>query len=252
MGVDLRRCYVGMPEHLLHAPEIGPVVEQVAGERMPQHMRRQLRRVEPGGKSKFFHQLRAALPGQMASCAARRKQPAPCLAARSLRQECGTGFEIIGERLARGLAQRRQSLLAAFAAHQQKTRIALRRGQGQAHQFRNTQTRRIQDFEEAPQPCALLPWPGGRGGDQPPDFLLGQYLGERSPQSRRIELRRRIILAGALADPEFRSDVIERIAALHRIGEPMEVAGAIVFLASSAASLITGETILIDGGWTAR
>lgn len=55
-----------------------------------------------------------------------------------------------------------------------------------------------------------------------------------------------------LADPEFRSDVIERIAALHRIGEPMEVAGAVVFLASSAASLITGETILIDGGWTAR
>jgi NAD(P)-dependent dehydrogenase (short-subunit alcohol dehydrogenase family) len=55
-----------------------------------------------------------------------------------------------------------------------------------------------------------------------------------------------------LADPEFRSDVIERIAALHRVGEPMEVAGAVVFLASSAASLITGETILIDGGWTAR
>jgi NAD(P)-dependent dehydrogenase (short-subunit alcohol dehydrogenase family) len=55
-----------------------------------------------------------------------------------------------------------------------------------------------------------------------------------------------------LTDPEFRSDVIERIAALHRIGEPMDVAGVVVFLASSAASLITGETILIDGGWTAR
>jgi len=55
-----------------------------------------------------------------------------------------------------------------------------------------------------------------------------------------------------LADPASRADVIERIAALHRIGEPMEVAGAVVFLASSAASLITGETILIDGGWTAR
>ncbi len=55
-----------------------------------------------------------------------------------------------------------------------------------------------------------------------------------------------------LANPESRSDVIERIAALHRIGEPMEVVGAVVFLASSAASLITGETILIDGGWTAR
>jgi NAD(P)-dependent dehydrogenase (short-subunit alcohol dehydrogenase family) len=56
----------------------------------------------------------------------------------------------------------------------------------------------------------------------------------------------------ALADPPFRADTIERIAALHRIGEPMDVAGAVVFLASPAASLITGHTILIDGGWTAR
>ena len=56
----------------------------------------------------------------------------------------------------------------------------------------------------------------------------------------------------ALANAEFRANVVERIAALHRIGEPMEVAGAVVFLASPAASLITGETILIDGGWTAR
>jgi NAD(P)-dependent dehydrogenase (short-subunit alcohol dehydrogenase family) len=56
----------------------------------------------------------------------------------------------------------------------------------------------------------------------------------------------------ALSDPDFRADVIERIAALHRIGEPVEVAGAVVFLASPAASLITGHTLLIDGGWTAR
>jgi NAD(P)-dependent dehydrogenase (short-subunit alcohol dehydrogenase family) len=56
----------------------------------------------------------------------------------------------------------------------------------------------------------------------------------------------------ALADMAFRVDTLERIAALHRIGEPMEVAGAVLFLASPAASLITGETILIDGGWTAR
>jgi NAD(P)-dependent dehydrogenase (short-subunit alcohol dehydrogenase family) len=56
----------------------------------------------------------------------------------------------------------------------------------------------------------------------------------------------------ALSDPAFRADVIERIAALHRIGEPMDVAGAVIFLASPAAALITGHTILIDGGWTAR
>jgi NAD(P)-dependent dehydrogenase (short-subunit alcohol dehydrogenase family) len=58
--------------------------------------------------------------------------------------------------------------------------------------------------------------------------------------------------AQALSDPAFEADVVERIAALHRIGEPMDVAGAVVFLASPAASLITGTTTLIDGGWTAR
>ncbi len=55
-----------------------------------------------------------------------------------------------------------------------------------------------------------------------------------------------------LANPQNRADTVERIAALHRIGEPMDVAGAVVFLASDAASLITGHTLLIDGGWTAR
>ena len=58
--------------------------------------------------------------------------------------------------------------------------------------------------------------------------------------------------APALSDPAFREDVIERIAALHRIGQPMDVAGAVVFLASPAASMITGTTLMIDGGWTAR
>jgi NAD(P)-dependent dehydrogenase (short-subunit alcohol dehydrogenase family) len=55
-----------------------------------------------------------------------------------------------------------------------------------------------------------------------------------------------------LSDPAHRSEVVERIAGLHRIGQPMDVAGAVVFLASPAASLITGVTILIDGGWTSR
>jgi NAD(P)-dependent dehydrogenase (short-subunit alcohol dehydrogenase family) len=54
-----------------------------------------------------------------------------------------------------------------------------------------------------------------------------------------------------LADDAFRADVLSRIA-LGRIGEPMEVAGAVVYLASPAASLVTGATLLIDGGWTAR
>ena len=58
--------------------------------------------------------------------------------------------------------------------------------------------------------------------------------------------------AADLADPAFEADVVERIAGVHRIGEPMDVAGAVVFLASPAASMITGTTLLVDGGWTAR
>lgn len=54
-----------------------------------------------------------------------------------------------------------------------------------------------------------------------------------------------------LKDPEFRQSVLDRIP-LRRIGKPMEVAGAVVFLASDAASLITGEIMLIDGGWTLK
>jgi NAD(P)-dependent dehydrogenase (short-subunit alcohol dehydrogenase family) len=58
--------------------------------------------------------------------------------------------------------------------------------------------------------------------------------------------------AAALSDAAFRTDTIERIAALHRIGVPTEVSGAVVFLSSPAASLVTGQTLAIDGGWTAR
>jgi NAD(P)-dependent dehydrogenase (short-subunit alcohol dehydrogenase family) len=58
--------------------------------------------------------------------------------------------------------------------------------------------------------------------------------------------------ADALSDPSFRADVVERIAALHRIGRPVEVSGAVVFLCSPAADMITGQTLLVDGGWTAR
>ena len=58
--------------------------------------------------------------------------------------------------------------------------------------------------------------------------------------------------AEALADPAFEADVRSRIAGVGRIGEPVDVAGAVVYLASPAASLVTGHTLLVDGGWTAR
>ena len=57
--------------------------------------------------------------------------------------------------------------------------------------------------------------------------------------------------ASFFADPQFRDWVLSRIP-LGRVGRMDEVTGAIVFLASPAASLITGASLAIDGGWTAR
>ena len=53
-----------------------------------------------------------------------------------------------------------------------------------------------------------------------------------------------------LAQPAIRDDILRRIP-LGRLGTPEEVANAVLFLASPAASLITGTCLLADGGWTA-
>ena len=51
-------------------------------------------------------------------------------------------------------------------------------------------------------------------------------------------------------DPETRKWILDRIP-LGRAGTVEEVANAVVFLASPAAGLVTGSSLLVDGGWTA-
>jgi NAD(P)-dependent dehydrogenase (short-subunit alcohol dehydrogenase family) len=51
-------------------------------------------------------------------------------------------------------------------------------------------------------------------------------------------------------DPE-RKRFIEERTPMGRWGEPDELAGAVVFLASDAARFLTGQTIFVDGGWLA-
>lgn len=61
-----------------------------------------------------------------------------------------------------------------------------------------------------------------------------------------IEIERN---AARYADPQFRNAVVAKIPA-GRPGLPEDVAGAVLFLCSSAASYITGADIPVDGGWT--
>jgi NAD(P)-dependent dehydrogenase (short-subunit alcohol dehydrogenase family) len=54
-----------------------------------------------------------------------------------------------------------------------------------------------------------------------------------------------------LADDAFRRSVLDSIP-MGRIGRPEDVVGAVLFLASDAAAFITGDSLRVDGGWTAR
>lgn len=54
-----------------------------------------------------------------------------------------------------------------------------------------------------------------------------------------------------LNDPDYLQEFLKQIP-LGRMGEPSELTGAAVFLASQASAYMTGATLFVDGGWTTK
>jgi NAD(P)-dependent dehydrogenase (short-subunit alcohol dehydrogenase family) len=53
------------------------------------------------------------------------------------------------------------------------------------------------------------------------------------------------------ADPAF-GDFVDRMIPMGQLATPEQIAAAVVYLASPAAGMITGHSLVIDGGWTAQ
>ena len=53
-----------------------------------------------------------------------------------------------------------------------------------------------------------------------------------------------------MENKEFMQDILSRIPLGH-VGQPEDVAGAVLYLASDASRLVSGSSIKVDGGWTA-
>ena len=91
-----------------------------------------------------------------------------------------------------------------------------------------------------------------QGGDQSPDPLPRRRMGRawHHRQHRLADLHpHRRHASPTSPKPENTRRRVDHIP-LGRIGETSDVTGAVVFLASPAASLITGANLLVDGGWS--
>jgi len=90
----------------------------------------------------------------------------------------------------------------------------------------------------------------GKAGIQQMARYLAVHWGPRGVRCNSVS-------PGPFPNPTLQQDkpeFIERLAQkvpLHRVGQAPEIAGAVTFLLSDAASYITGQNLAVDGGWTA-
>ena len=106
---------------------------------------------------------------------------------------------------------------------------------------------------------------GHVGGPQRTVYCTSKHAIEGMTKAMALELAPHGIRVNAVAptfivtplteawtrDPAWRAQFVTRIP-MGEVGQPRDVSGAVVFLCSPAAGMITGHSLLVDGGWTAQ
>ena len=146
----------------------------------------------------------------------------------------------------------RVTLTGAYVLSRQAGRVMMARGGGSIIHFSSMYGKVSPDPRIYHPP--LAPNPVDYGAAKAAILQLVRYQAVMwGPKGVRVNA----VVPGAFPNPAGQStgaDFIKRLgerAPLGRVGRPMEIAGAVVFLASEAASFVTGTQIVVDGGWTA-
>src|SRR5262249_6666976 len=136
---------IGMAQHHLQAAQIGAMSQQMAGEAMTQHMRRDPPELQSRHGGETLQDLSETLPCEMARAAARGEK----IGGKGTfsRQEARASFEISEDPPTRLVMQRYYPFLIALAPDREKGLIAPHRGKRQAHQFGDAQSRRVKQFD---------------------------------------------------------------------------------------------------------
>ncbi|MPL92893.1 hypothetical protein SDC9_39017 [bioreactor metagenome] len=141
-----------MAEQHLDCAQIGATLQQMRGEGVAQHMRRDPRRADPRGDRDVLEQPVKALPGQVAFPCARgeekaRGRNAPAQPRLFLGRVAAA--QPVGERRTGGRAERHHPFLAALAADQKHRRIAARRRDRQRDKLAHPHAGGIEQFHQA-------------------------------------------------------------------------------------------------------
>ena len=142
----------------------------------------------------------------------------------------------------------RVTLTGAYVLSRQAGRVMLAQGGGSIIHFSSMYGKVSPDPRIYHPP--LAPNPVDYGAAKAAILQLVRYQAVMwGPKGVRVNA----VVPGAFpkgVEADFAKRLGER-APLGRVGRPMEIAGAVVFLASEAASFVTGTQIVVDGGWTA-